>query len=601
MLLHRTHLSAQEIASLELEGLPATRAGVRQRADRDGWAFVARPGRGGGRAYAVADLPASARRDLDDRRAALPAPVRPVGRPKGATFFAAHPDIADAIESYIASRALSATAIHGLLAPRFPDLPSVRTIKRFINSLEATKPAVLASMRDPDAYKSRYRMAIGRADAALTHAHQLWEIDTTQADVMCVEGRRSILGIIDVWSRRAFYLVVPSESAQSVRRTLVACMTAWGVKPERIKTDQGSGYINQTIRTALPLAGIVLDPCPPGSPERKPHVERLFGTFTRERAELLSGYVGHNVAEAAKLRAVARKQTGRAVIVPTMTEVELQGVIDGWLDGVYHQRRHSTTGATPFARWTNSPVPPRAAPSADVLKLVLSASVGTAIVGKQGIRWKHGRYWSPALVPFIGRTVQLRRDEDDLGALFVFDDHDRYIDTAVNAERAGLSDQDFARQARRQQAEMERVSRAEIRAKQSRYRIEDAVRDRLIADAEAAGRLVSLPVRTEAHSTPTIDSITARPAPVQPEPVVAAIADTILARPRGPAQTFEQRRDQTDRVLADHAAGRPVDPDALRAARLFARSPEYEADKILSGNFARAAATAAHTPKELRA
>lgn len=597
MLLHRPHLSAQEIAGLELDGLPATRAGVRLRADRDGWRFVARPGRGGGRAYDIGDLPASARRDLDDRRAMLPAPTRSVGRPKGATFFAAHPDVADAIESYIASQALSAAAIHGLLAPRFADLPSIRTIKRFINALEATKPAVLASMRDPDAYKSKYRLAIGRADAALTHAHQVWEIDTTQADVLCVEGRRSILGIIDVWSRRAFYLVVPSESAQSVRRTLVAAMTAWGVMPERIKTDQGSGYINATIRTALPLVGIEHDPCPPGSPERKPHVERLFGTFTRERAELLAGYVGHNVAEASKLRAVARKKTGRAVIVPSITEAELQAVIDAWLDGVYHQRRHSTTGASPFSRWTNSPVPARAVADAGVLKLLLSAHVGTAVVGKQGIRWKHGRYWSPALVPFIGRSVQLRRDEDDLGALFVFDDDDRFIDTAVNAQRAGLSDQDFARQARRQQAELEKAARAEIRTKQSRYKIEDAVRDRLRADAEAAGKLVALPVRTETRTTVAIDSITSRPEPLRPTPASLAAADRIIAR--APTLSVEDRIADCDRILADHEAGRPVDPAALTAARIFASSSDYRAAKIVAANFA-PRAPLSESPKEAR-
>lgn len=601
MLLHRTHLSAKEVALLRLDGMPATGNGVRLRAEREDWRYIDRAGRGGGRSYLVADLPEAARIDLDLRRAALPAPARPVGRPKGATWFAKYPDVADAIEALVADRVLAAPRVHELLATRFGDLPSVRTIKRFMADLERTRPAILASMRDPDAYKSKYRLSLGRADAALTHAHQLWEIDTTQADVLCKEGRRSILGLIDVWSRRAFYLVVPSESAQSVRRTLVAAITKWGVVPERLKTDQGSGYINATIVSALPLLGIEHEPCPPGSPERKPHVERLFGTFQRERTELLAGYVGHNVAEATRLRAAARKKTGRALILPEMTEVELQAVIDGWLDGVYHQRRHSTTGATPFHRWTNSPVPSRAAPDAGTLKLALSASVGSAMVGKQGVRWRHGRYWSPALVPFIGRMVNVRRDEDDLGALFIFDEHNRYIDTAVNAERAGMSDQDFARAARQQQQDHDRAARAELRAKQRRFSIEDA-RDALLRrDAEAAGKLVALPVRTEAHRTATIDSIAARPEPVAPDPVTAAIADTLLARPRAMPQTFEQRRDQTDRVLADHAAGRPVDPDMLRAARLFARSPEYEADKILSGNFARAAATAADTPKELRA
>ena len=62
-LLGRTHLSAQEIAALALDGLPETKRGVQLLAERAGWSSVPRVGRGGGRCYAVADLPEGARRD----------------------------------------------------------------------------------------------------------------------------------------------------------------------------------------------------------------------------------------------------------------------------------------------------------------------------------------------------------------------------------------------------------------------------------------------------------------------------------------------------------------------------------------------------------
>ncbi|MFV3448532.1 hypothetical protein ACNJGE_21290, partial [Mycobacterium tuberculosis] len=96
---------------------------------------------------------------------------------------------------------------------------------------------------------------------------------------------------------------------------------------------------------------------PPASGDKKPFVERMFGTFTRERAALLDGFAGHNVAQAAKLRQAAKVRTGRAVIVPELTAAELQVVINAWLDGVYHVRDHAGTGASPIARWTNSPRP----------------------------------------------------------------------------------------------------------------------------------------------------------------------------------------------------------------------------------------------------
>jgi len=597
-LLGRTHLSAQEIAALALDGLPETKRGVQLFAERAGWSSIPRVGRGGGRAFAVGDLPERARRDYHDRWAAQPV-ARAVGRPKGSDFFSRNPAVADAVEAIVAERDLPASRVRELLSTRFADLPCQRTVARFIARLEAEKPALLASTRDPDLFKGKFRLALGRADAAVTHAHQVWEIDTTRADVLCLEGRKSILGIVDVFSRRTFYLVVDSESALSVRRTLAACIAKWGVVPEVLRTDRGSGYINETIRTAVPYLGIEHDPVPPASGDKKPFVERMFGTFTRERAALLGGFAGHSVADAAKLRQAAKVRTGRAVVVPEMSAADLQGVIDAWLDGVYHVRAHAGIGMAPIARWTSSPRPARAAPDEGALKLLLSARVGVATVTKRGVVWKKGRYWAPALAAWMGRQVVLRRDEGDLGELYVFDDADRFIATAVNAERSGLSDQRFATEARRQQAAWMAEQRAELRQKQAAFRFEDA-RDALLRrDAEEAGKLVAFPARTAPHATPALDSLR----DVAPERPSEAVLDAAVARtaPRAAAQTPEQRIAETDRVLADHDAGRPVEPDALRRARAHERSAEYRADKIVRADFTqrRAPAPAPAFAKEI--
>ncbi|WP_394663246.1 DDE-type integrase/transposase/recombinase [uncultured Sphingomonas sp.] len=583
-LLGREYLSAQEIASLELDGLPTNRTAVANRASRGEWRWIARQGVGGGRLFAVADLPEAARRDYADRTAAQPVGGQR-GRPKGSDFFTRNADAADAVEAWLAERDLSATAVLELLGTRFQPVPSVHTVRRFIAKLEASKPALLASFRDPDLYKSKYRVALGRADAGVSYAHQIWEIDTTKADVMTKEGRKSILGIVDVWSRRTFYLVVDSESAQSVRRTLVAAMTAWGVMPEVLRTDQGSGYVNATVRSACELLGIAHDPVPPASGDKKPFVERMFGTFTRERAELLGGYIGHNVAEAQRLRAVARKETKRPVIVPELSADELQTIISNWLDGVYHVRQHSSLGASPMSRWTNSPKAARGAPDEGTLKLLLSALVGTAQVTKRGITWKKGRYWAAPLAAHVGCTVTLRRDEDDLGALFVFDEDNRFIATAVNAERSGLSDRDFAVEARRNQAALIKAQRAELREKQRKFSFEDARTGLLRRDAEEAGKLVTLPVRTVEHVTPAIASIADVPA-VLPDTTAIAAAETRYPRPPASApRSFEDRMAEADCVLAAHAAGQVVEPDALSRAQVFTQSHEYRAHKLLTADF----------------
>jgi len=601
-LLASTHLSAHEIAALALDGLPETKRGIQLLAERQGWSTRQATGRGGVRVlYAVADLPSDAQRDLVDRWVSQPStrPQAKVGRPKGSDYFSRREEVAAAVEAWIAERPLSSARVMELLQTRFNDLPSPRSLRRFIAHLEATKPALLASTRDPDLFKSRYRLALGQADAVVSHAHQVWEIDTTMADVMTKGGRVAILGIIDVWSRRAKYLVVPSESAQSVRRTLVATIKAWGVVPERLRTDNGSGYINQTILSAAPLLGIEVEPCPPGSPEKKPFVERLFGTFTRERASLLAGFAGHSVADAQRLRAAAKKRTGRAVIVPEMTPDDLQVVIDNWIDGVYNLRVHSGTDAAPIARFLASPVPARAAPDADTLKLALSAYVGTARVGKRGVQWKKGRYWSAPLAGWVGRDVMIRRDEDDLGELFVFDGDGRFICTAVNHERSGLSQEAFAREARRHQQDWMTAERSTLRDKSRQFSFEQARDDLLRRDAEQAGKLVTLPVQAQPHTTPMIDSVK----DVVELPSDEAIADAAarLATPRTTAPTsFAERAAEADRLIAADAAGEAVDPDALRRARIFASSTEYRANKILSGNFARPAPAPSLGNKEAR-
>ena len=581
------HISAAEIADLALPGLPRSKRGVLLRAEAERWTWIEHRRRGGTvRLFAVEGLPEPAREALQQRRLQLvPANLRPVGRPKGSDYFTRYPEAADAVEVILSRQQLAAQRVLELLSQSFPVLPSRRTLARYIARFEAEKKPLLTSFRDPDAYKSKHRVALGRKDAAVTRANQVWEIDTTKADVLTKGGRKSILGLVDVYSRRASYLVCPSESAQSVRRLLVETIRAWGVVPEVLRTDNGSGYVNASVVSALPALGIRHDRVPPGSGDAKPFVERLFGTFTRERAELLDGYCGHNVADAQAIRQRARKETGRAVIVPELEPEQLQDIINAWLDGVYHQRPHSTTRQAPIARWLASPAPSARAPSEDALKIALSALIGSATVGKRGIQWRRGRYWSPALCAWIGRTVELRRDEDDLGAIFVFDEDGHFIDTAVNHERAGMSEEQFARAARQQQNDFMAKARAELRAKKSRFSVEDA-RDALLReDALRAGQLALFPVQTVERPTRQLQSIAATPAPKLPSQAALDEAMTRTAPPRQKELSIAEKVAAADRVLAAVEAGADVDADAIARARLYASSTEYRAQKLLTVPF----------------
>lgn len=63
-----THLTAQQIADLKLDGLPRSAHRIRVWAAKHGWAFVQHPDCLGGRHFAVASLPAAAQVDLKARK-----------------------------------------------------------------------------------------------------------------------------------------------------------------------------------------------------------------------------------------------------------------------------------------------------------------------------------------------------------------------------------------------------------------------------------------------------------------------------------------------------------------------------------------------------
>lgn len=579
------HLSAQALADLALPGLPSTRYRITQLAARENWRFIERTGRGGGRLFATADLPDVARAVLLVSRLTIAAQVAPRGRPAGRDWFADSPDIIAAIEFMLTQQRLSAPQLLKMLAHDFPRLPSLRTLQRRVARLEAERSALIASVRNPDLYNSKHRLALGRADASVTFANEIWELDTTPADALTIGGRDAILGLIDRYSRRGNFMVADSESGQSVRRLLVETIRRWGVMPAAVMTDNGSGYINASIKSALAALGIEHIICPPGKPQCKPHIERFFGTFTRQHAELLDGYIGHNVAEAQQLRARARKETGRAKVIPVMTREDLQAALTNWLDGDYHHRVHSSLRMTPMQKWLASPTRSFAAPSKDVLRLALSALVGPRHVGKRGVVWQGGRYWSPALAAWMDRDVIVRRDEDDLGALFIFAPDGHFIDIAVDHERSGLSEQEFATEARRAQERWMAEQRADLKARAGSFN-PTVARDAILRrNAEVAGKLAYLPPRTVPASTPTIDSLTEATTSGFAAMRENAAPDTNVIAMPVPASS-EQRVRDADALFARAEAGEQVDAAALASARRYAATSDYRSWKALSDHFA---------------
>ncbi|MEP2707817.1 MAG: DNA-binding protein [Roseibium sp.] len=74
------------------------------------------------------------------------------------------------------------------------------------------------------------------------------------------------------------------------------CLIDWGV-PETIKTDNGSDFTARATVRLLDALGIEQELSSPYSPEQKGTVERVIGTFQRDCAATLPGFIGHSVAD----------------------------------------------------------------------------------------------------------------------------------------------------------------------------------------------------------------------------------------------------------------------------------------------------------------
>ena len=92
-----------------------------------------------------------------------------------------------------------------------PDRP------RMASPLAEKNARDMLAVTNPDRDRSRHRPAGGDAAARIVRLNQLWELDSTPADVICADGRRyAIVAAIDIWSRQARVLVVPTSRAAAI-------------------------------------------------------------------------------------------------------------------------------------------------------------------------------------------------------------------------------------------------------------------------------------------------------------------------------------------------------------------------------------------------
>ncbi|MCE7510272.1 DNA-binding protein [Alloalcanivorax xenomutans] len=394
-------------------------------------------------------------------------------------------------------------AVRARFANSDVQLPSRRRLEIWVTRWKQDNKNLFTSVTNPDAWKNKFMAAFGSYSEDVTRLNQRWELDSTPADVMLLDGRYSVVGAIDVYSRRPRLLVSRTSKASAVGQLLRRCLLEWGV-PEEIKTDNGSDYASRYIRTVVSSLGIEQSFCQPFSGWEKPHIERFFRTFSHDLVELLPGYIGHNVAERSAIearRSFADRlyQKDQAVEI-RMTAQEFQAFADDWINNLYMQQRHAGMNDTPINRVVNWVEPVRAIDNERALDVLLAGApdTETRTVTKKGLRIDGINYIAAELGSVIGQTVRVAYTES-LGAVYVFTD-DGFLCVAEAPEYTGIDRQEVAAHAKVIQRETLQQKRRELKATARRLKTKDAA-DEILAHARQQPNIAQLPPRTEQYST----------------------------------------------------------------------------------------------------
>ncbi|MBY6243921.1 DDE-type integrase/transposase/recombinase [Methylosinus sp. Sm6] len=495
---------------------------------------------------------------------------------------------------------------------RFPDVKvSIRTVQRMRAKITSEDKVLLIKITNPDAYKSKYRLS-GTNSHAVERLNELWMIDASPADALCVDGRHAVYLCVDIFSRRLIVYVSRTPRADAVALLMRRAIIAWGV-PERVKTDNGSDFTAKATQRLFKALEIEVELSDPFSPEQKGHIERAVGTFQRDLCPLLPGFIGHSVKDRKVIeerRAFSARlgQDDAGAFCVELNARELQSYCDDWAAGRYAHRPHSgIEGATPFQMAASFAGTVRRIEGDDVraLDLLLAPAAGgdgIRTVTKRGVRVDGSYYLTPDVDPET--RVLVRMDPEDMGHAWLFSaDGAAFLGEAICPELAGVDPAAavaHARAAREQHMKEQAAAvRADMKQFHPRYFADVVVRDAAIA----AGKLVEFPKPSEPHSTPALQAAKAAieaPAPApQSEQQRATLAeiesDLAGAAPITPArvaqlpETKQQRFRRALQIEERIARNERVSTEDAMWLGAYQAGPEYRAMRELYQDFGEAA------------
>ncbi len=424
------------------------------------------------------------------------------------------------------------------------DFPGKRSVQRWVAAWKIENAQILTAVSNPDEWKNKFMVAHGSLSDGIERLNQVWELDSTPGDIQLIDGRHSLVGIIDVYTRRLKIVVSKTSKATAVAAVLRRSLIDWGV-PEIAKTDNGADYVGFHIKRSLIDLGIEQVLCPPFQPWHKPHIERAFRTFSHSLLELMPGFCGHNVAEKSALQArdsfADRLFKKNEVIEIKMNSKQLQEFCDSWVDQIYSHDQHSSlNGKTPFEMVSDYIGEVQIIESERALDILLAEAPGNhgrRTVQKKGIRikWKGepASHWysAPELAThLVGRDVRVTFDPTgEMGQIFVFDDSG-FVCIAECPELLGLDRQDHAVAAKTIQQRYVNQSRKAMKDAAKQANTQSAAEEILAHAAKKAGNVSMFPKPQNTYTSSGLEAAKEAVEMENREPTPSPVSDETRAK-----------------------------------------------------------------------
>jgi transposase InsO family protein len=213
--------------------------------------------------------------------------------------------------------------------------------------------------------------------------NDLWQSDVMHGPKVLVDDKNRktyLIAIMDDHSRlitaAGFYL---SENLKTYLTVLEQAFLSRGL-PRKLYVDNGPAFRSHHLKYVAASLSIALIHARPYKPQGKGKIERWFRTV---RLQFLQKFTGKTLPD-------------------------LNTAFDKWLNDVYHQRKHSSTGETPFKRFTSSMECIRTAPPD--LKDHFRKTARRKVAKDRTITLNGNMFEAP--VALIGRHVDVKYHED---------------------------------------------------------------------------------------------------------------------------------------------------------------------------------------------